>query len=248
MSAEDRRNTCLKARFCLRCCDHEVVFNVWHAKNCKVNKTQKLPNTCVKYPKCTMHSWMCPVHKDANKAKITEFTKKLKINPPVNTNTASTQKSESDLDEPAINCVKPDEVTKVIKNMRRNARKKGAEVYDVPDGNSLFILAPLKGKTDPVLGFLDSGCSDAVFKHGIPGEQLQGVCVNEGPICCTGVGGIQLQAKQEWIFKLRRKDGNYQLVKGLTLDTVCAPMPIVNTVKAVEELKQSDLTNDVLQR
>ena len=47
--------------------------------------------------------------------------------------------------------------------------------------------------------------------------------------------------------KLRRKDGNYQLVQGLTLDDLCAPMPIVNTVKAVEELKQSDVSNDALQ-
>ena len=43
---------------------------------------------------------------------------------------------------------------------------------DVPDGNSLFILAPLKGKTSPVLGFLDSGCSDAVFKHDVVGNEL----------------------------------------------------------------------------
>ena len=226
MSADDRRNTCLKARFCLRCCDNEVVFNAWHSRNCKVSKTQKLPLTCVKYPKCTMHSWLCPQHKDANKSKITEFTKKLNITPPVNTNTASTQKSES-VSEVSTNAVKPDEVAKVIKNMRRNAKKKGAEVYDIPQGNSMFILAPLKGKSEPVLTFLDSGCSDAVFKDGIPGDQLQGICVNQGPICCTGVGNIQLQAKQEWIVKFKRKDGNYQLVQGLTLDTVCAPMPIV---------------------
>ena len=131
--------------------------------------------------------------------------------------------------------------------MRRNARKKGADIYDVPDGNSLFILAPLKGRSEPVLSFLDSGCSDAVFQHGVPGDQLQGICVNEGPITCTGVGNIQLQARQEWIVKFKRKDGNYQLVQGLTLDTVCAPMPIVNTVPAVQELKLSDSSNDALQ-
>jgi len=166
---------------------------------------------------------------------MTEFTKKFKINPPVNTNTDTTEKTQCDFTEPTSNAVKHGDVARVIKNMMRNARKRGAKVYDVPDGNSMFIVAPLKGKTNPVLGFLDSGCSDAVFKQEVPGNQLQGVCINEGPICCTGVGEIKLQAKQEWIVKLKRKDGNYQLVQGLTLDDVCAPMPMVNTVQAVEE-------------
>ena len=46
------------------------------------------------------------------------------------------------------------------KNMRRYAKKRGAKILDVPDVNSMFVLAPLKGKTQPVLAFLDSGCSD----------------------------------------------------------------------------------------
>ena len=243
MTVEERKITCLKARICWKCCNKDIVFNTWHFKNCSVNKTHNLPNTCVKYPKCFMHAWLCTAHKDANKFKITEFTKKFKINPPMKTETAANKKPQFDL----IDSAKPDDVAKVIKNMRRNARKRGAEVYDVPDGDSMFILAPLKGKTEPVLGFLDSGCSDAVFKQDVVSSQLQGVCINQGPICCTGVGGIKLQAKQEWIVKLRRKDGNYQLVQGLTLDDLCAPMPIVNTVKAVEELKNSDISNDALQ-
>ena len=119
--------------------------------------------------------------------------------------------SSPDLDS-ALNVVKPNEVGKAIKNMRRNTKKKGAELHDIPDGNSLFVLAPLKGKTEPVLTFLDSGCSDAVFQDGIPGVQLPGICINEGPICCTGVGNIQLQAKQEWIVKIKKKDGNFQFV------------------------------------
>ena len=111
----------------------------------------------------------------------------------------------------------------------------------------MFVLAPLKGITEPVLGFFDSGCSDAVARHGIPGGQLSGICVNEGPISCFGVGATQIQAKQEWIIKLKRKYRNYQLVQTLTMDNVCAPMPSVNTSQAVAELKQSDEANTVLQ-
>ena len=90
MTVDERRSTSLNVRFCLKCFDKDVTFNAWHSKNCNVNKAHKLPNTCAKYPKCTMHAWVCPTHKDANKFKMTEFTKKFKINPPVNTNTATT--------------------------------------------------------------------------------------------------------------------------------------------------------------
>ena len=295
MTAEDRRDICLKSKFCIKCCDKEVVFSIQHVRSCKVNKSQKLNFTCAKYPKCTTHSWLCSQHKDANKGKISDLSRKLKINPPVNTNFAQISESVSFVDSElasqisdlsdqnsdhslknsdhlgqntdhsgqnmseitsngsnlnentSTNVVKPGEVAKVIKNMRRNAKKRGNEVYDIPDGNSMFVLAPLKGKTEPVLTFLDSGCSDAVFEDGIPGNQLQGVCINEGPISCTGVGSIQLEARQEWIVKLRRKDGNIQLVQGLTLQKVCAPMPFINTVQAVNELKKSDPSNEVLQ-
>ena len=94
---------------------------------------------------------------------------------------------------------------------------------------------------------MDSGCSDAVMRDGVPGVELHGVCTEQGPITCFGVGGIQISAKQEWIVKLKKKDGNYQLVKGLTMDQVCSPMPIVNTEQAVAQLKQSDPSNTELQ-
>ena len=64
---------------------------------------------------------------------------------------------------------------KAIKNMRRNLKKKGTEVIDLPEGDSVFVLAPLKGVTKPVIGFFDSGCSDSVIKHGIAGTELHGV-------------------------------------------------------------------------
>ena len=116
----------------------------------------------------------------------------------------------------------------------------------VSDGNSMFVLARFKGKTQPVLAFLDSGCSDSVLEYGIPGTQLPGFCINQGPISCTGVGNIQLKARQEWRVQLKMKDGNYQDVQGLTHDNVCAPMPIFDTTAAVRELKASDHSNKIL--
>ena len=97
--------------------------------------------------------------------------------------------------------VVPTNITKpssARKNVRRYSKKRGAKILDVPDSNFMFVLAHLKGRTQPVLAFLDSGCSDAVFEHGIPGSQLPGFRINQGPISCTGVGNIQLKAQQEW--------------------------------------------------
>ena len=145
--------------------------------------------------------------------------------PPVNVNTVEAVDSL-----PAVDVVGgADGCVRALKNMKRNLKKKGADIVDIPQGNSVFLLAPLKGVTRAVWGFFDSGCSDAVLKHGVPGKELHGVCTNVGPIPLQGVGGIIVQAKEEWIVRMKRKDGRVQLVQGLTMDQVCAPMPRVNT-------------------
>ena len=43
------------------------------------------------------------------------------------------------------------------------------------------------------------------------------------------------------------KYGNYQLVCAVTMDTICAPIPIVNTKDVVSELKSSYKLNTTLQ-
>ena len=130
-----------------------------------------------------------------------------------------------------------------MKNMRRNLKKKGSEVVDIPEGVSVFMLAPLKGVTRPVNAFFDSGCSDACIRSGVPGSELHGVCVDAGPIPMLGVGGIKIDAKEEWIVKMRRKDKKVQLMKGFTMEKVCAAMPVINTEKAVAELKSYNTEN-----
>ena len=235
MTAEERRNISIRAKLCMKCCDPKVIFDARHRRDCKVTKNNKIPITCAEHPDCLMHSWLCGYHQDSNQSKITEFSKRFKIQPPVNTNTASVASNASV------------DTARVLKNMKRNLKKRGAALIPIPEGDSMFVLAPLKGINKPVLGFFDSGCSDAVARHGIPGVELNGICVNEGPITCFGVGATKVEAKQEWIIKLKRKDGNYQLVQTLTMDTVCAPMPVVNTGEAVSQLKNSDISNSTLQ-
>ena len=184
MTADERRSICMRAKLCMKCLDDKVIFDARHRRDCKVTKKNKIHVTCANHPDCVMHSWLCGYHQDDNLSKLTEFTKKFKVQPPVNTNTAT------------INSNVVVDTAKVPKNMKRNLKKRGAELIPIPEGDSMFVLAPLKGITKPVLGFFDSGCSDAVAKDGIPGSELSGICVNEGPISCYGVGATHIQAKQ----------------------------------------------------
>ena len=52
---------------------------------------------------------------------------------------------------PAIN------TAKVLKNMKVNIKKRGAELISIPEGDSLSVLTPLKGNTKPAMGFSTVG-------------------------------------------------------------------------------------------
>ena len=239
MSCDERRDICIRAKICLRCSDPKVIHSVRHRNECRVTSKQKFWYTCTQHPKCLQHSWVCGYHRAENKAKIEDFSKKKKINPPVNVNPIKIDTVENAPDPKVVS----DGGVKAMKNMRRNLKKKGSEVVDIPEGVSVFMLAPLKGVTRPVNAFFDSGCSDACIRSGVPGSELHGVCVDAGPIPMLGVGGIKIDAKEEWIVKMRRKDKKVQLMKGFTMEKVCAAMPVINTEKAVAELKSYNTEN-----
>ena len=246
MSTEARRDICLRAKICLKCADPKIVHSARHRNECRVSSKKKSWFTCTQHPACLQHSWMCGYHKKENKSSIEEFSKKNNIKPPVNINVVEAPSTNNHSYEAPK--VAADGGVRAMKNMKRNLKKKGTEVLDIPEGDSVFVLAPLKGVTKPVIGFFDSGCSDSVIKHGIPGTELHGVCTNAGPIPMNAVGDILVQAREEWIVKMKRKDGRVQLMKGFTMDRVCAAMPWVNTKEAVEELKNSkidDLQEDL---
>ena len=239
MSFDERRDICIRAKICLRCSDPKVIHTARHRNECRVTTKQKYWYTCTQHPKCLQHSWVCGYHKTENKVKIEDFSKKKKVNPPVNVNPIKVDTVET----PPEFKVVTDGGVKAMKNMRRNLKKKGSEVVDIPEGVSVFMLAPLKGVTRPVNAFFDSGCSDACIRSGVPGNELHGVCVDAGPIPMLGVGGIKIEAKEEWIVKMRRKDKKVQLMKGFTMEKVCAAMPVINTEKAVAELKSYNTEN-----
>ena len=240
MTVEERRDVCIRAKLCLKCTDPKIVHSQKHRFECKVSKKEKLWYTCSQHPACLMHFCLCGYHKQDNKSKMDEFSRKKNLKPPLNTNVAGAVHDVKEADQ-------QDQGVKGLKNMKRNLKKKGKELVEIPEGNSVFMLAPLKGVTRPVIGFFDSGCSDAVFRHGVPGTELHGVCTDPGPIPMAGVGGVIVYAKQEWIVRALRKDGRVQLIKGFTMDQCTAPMPMFTTEQAVKEIKSSDPTNLELQ-
>ena len=98
-----------------------------------------------------MHSLICSQHKDAIKDKISELSRKLKIFPPVNTNLTLCPKTviaadipsnreQSEVEVVPTNMTKP---SRAKKSTRRYGKKPRDNIFDVPDGNSMFLVAPL---------------------------------------------------------------------------------------------------------
>ena len=133
----------------------------------------------------------------------------------------------------------PANLALAARRLRRNEKRRNpeAEFVPVPKGQALFIFCPVEGKTRDLNFFNDSGCPNAIFKNGIPGNELRGQIVEKGPFIVQGVNNIKITAGDEWLVQLPRTDGRFQLMKGLTLDNITADFPSISTALAVEEVK-----------
>ena len=81
---------------------------------------------------------------------------------------------------------------------RSKLRAKGITVLEEPKGRPMFQFFLAKGKTKPVMTFMDSGCSDAIFREGIPAVQWEGAVSKAGPFGMGGVGGLAALTRDEW--------------------------------------------------
>ena len=77
----------------------------------------------------------------------------------------------------------------------------------------------MEGLIHPVNVFYDKGCSDAIFRSGIPGTQLRGTLLSKGPFQIGGLGNISTVAEEEWLVQFTRTDSKKQLVRGVTLSS-----------------------------
>ena len=181
--------------------------------------------TC-KDPLCFRHMWICAKHKPANQASMESKAAELETNHNLklihflgcNNFTASRVK-QATVNTPTVADAVPVEETpptpskvgdKVFKTAEKKLRRKSSgsqgpvEVVPIPRAEPMFMYQALKGKTDPVNGFYDSGCSNACLRTGIPGAQLKGQVLAKGPFNITGVNGVNITAQDERLVHLDR--------------------------------------------
>ena len=121
--------------------------------------------------------WLCSFHKQANSTQLKKHQEDLK---------------RKGLDMALANwCMRASRPTKLLeedeateaitKAVRKAARDNSVQVEPIPAGRPLFLFAQCKGKRNGVNCFFDKGCTEAVFREGIPGVELIGEKVTKGP-------------------------------------------------------------------
>ena len=140
-------------------------------------------------------------------------------------------------------------IKRAVRKMSRWNKKLDPNVETVspPEGSPLFMFQPIEGISDPVNLFYDCGCSDAIFRDGIPGQQLRGTLLAKGPFQMGGVGDIATVAEEEWLVQFNRTDERKQLVKGVTMKQITCDFPPIDTTKAVAEVNSSNRADQFLQ-
>ena len=111
------------------------------------------------------------------------------------------------------------------------------DIRPIPDGEPIFILNVMQGKTRPLLVFIDGGCNCFVAKEGVPEKELTSVKLRSGPIDVGVASGITVKASGEWASLLPLADGGMQVVRGLTMKNVTQNMPTVQMLKVFNALK-----------
>ena len=109
------------------------------------------------------------------------------------------------------------------------------------------MFFPVAGTNKPVLTFLDTGCSDAVVREGIPGVEWKGCITQRGPFDMGGVGCLAAQTKDEWMVLVPRVDNKMQALRCHLMTKVTVDFPMYNMTKAVQEVKTDDPPNKLLQ-
>ena len=107
------------------------------------------------------------------------------------------------------------------------------DVRPIPEGESIFIMNVFKGRTRPIMAFIDGGCNCWVAKKGVPEKELTSVKMRSGPIPCGVASGITVNAVAEWASLM-------QAVKGLTMPNVTQDMPEVNMLEMFNAIKQQN--------
>ena len=246
MSAEKRKAISIKSKFCMRCFHPDLVWTKDHDKECVFATGKRRNAYSCKNLSCKEHMWLCTTHRAQNKKAMDKFKlelskRGLQLSYGVKVPLLKVGQHQGNQCGP----VQPDPVAGALKKLKRSL--KNSTIVDVPDGEPMFMFFGAKGKTRSLTTFLDNGCSHAVFRKDVPGAELKGQLIQNGPFDIGGVGGARVIAHSEWICSMDREDGRKQLVQGLTVDKVTSDFPMIDISTAVREVQSSDPTNAALQ-
>ena len=253
-----------KAKLCHSCLDEKFIKtrpNQTHA-DCPV-KNKKFFYTC-NFKDCKKHFWLCTAHDKFNEQKLKKSTNywnergktfaniamngalghlgKKKTKKMVDKGGKIHKQSMQDFEQKEDdNC----DLKKATEKLKAVAG--GAEIIDVPEGDPLFLFSYAQGKTRPVNIFYDKGCSHIVFKHGVPGSELDGIMTKKGPLSLNAVGDTSIKCRDEWVCLLNKSNGSKQVVQGVSVDRITSTFPQINVNAAVNEVKNDDPENQELQ-
>ena len=273
MRMKERMSSLVEAKYCLKCFDPNIVFDPSHLLECKVMKEKKSTFSC---KVCNIHSWVCRSHKEQNKELLNKFSSQWEKKHGVKLvftvhkrrtkskagDIDSSSDSSSDsfsvvtkIDEPSdsatsIHADSVNTTTGASQSVIESISNHGldTELIDpVPPGDPMFLFFPIQGKTRALNAFHDPGCWSALFKQGVPENELKSHLLKRGPFQIGGVAGIKSVANDEWVVALETSEGRHQLVQGLSVDQVTADFPAIPLQEAIEAVKNGDPSNKLLQ-
>ena len=259
MPMQKKMSIVKKAKLCLFCLDSDYILkpNTPH-ENCPVNVRKRFYTCADKY--CKLHFWLCDKkeHLKLNDYKFEKAKKWWSQKGKIFVNFThvfhyikpTLQADAESFDHETVAKVTSKEVACCIDEATKKLKEaaQGSTVFDVPEGEPMFLFSCAVGKKNPVKIFYDKGCSHVVFREGVPNEELVGVMTKKGPLNISGVGDTNVRVNDEWACLLDRADGCKQVVQGVTVDKITSRFPVVSLTEAVREVKADNPDNEELQQ
>ena len=268
MDNASRNIMCNSLKLCRQCLKE---YQPGHEKTCMVTAINtkavrgrnKYQFTC-KETSCLRHMWLCSKHITVNKESMNKRASTLNQDfglklvylldfgtPATSSSVPSLEASQSQPAESSFPRPKVDQKAfkTAEKKLKKHVRKQEGpvEIVPVPEGDPMFMFQALKGRTEAVFAFYDSGCSNACLQTGVPGDQLKGQVLAKGPFTIEGVNGVLITAQDEWLVHLDREDGRKQELRAVTLDKITADCPRFNIEEATRAVKKDKSEDSILQ-
>ena len=112
-------------------------------------------------------------------------------------------------------------------------------ITPVPNRDTAFVFCLIKGKTRPVLAFLDSGCSTALVREGVPEKEFNSKLLKKGPSSLNVATGVMVATGGEWGMAIPLGDGTYQAVCALSVKQITRQKPQMDYRPALKKVQDN---------